>query len=39
VLVLLDEVELDELDELITESWCTRAPKRVRAAYLASQSS
>ena len=38
VLVLLDEVELDELEELITESWCTRAPKRVLAAYLASQS-
>ena len=37
VLVLLDEVELDELEELITESWCTRAPKRVLAAYLASQ--
>jgi len=38
VLVLLDEVELDELEELITESWITRAPKRVLAAYLASQS-
>ncbi len=38
VLVLLDDVELDELEELITESWITRAPKRVLAAYLASQS-
>ena len=38
VLVLLDEVELDELEELITESWIARAPKRVLAAYLASQS-
>ena len=38
VLVLLDEVELDELEELITESWITRAPKRVLAAYLASRS-
>ena len=37
VLVLLDEVELDELEELITESWITRAPKRVLAAYLATQ--
>jgi hypothetical protein len=37
VLVLLDEVELEELVELITESWITRAPKRVLAAYLASQ--
>jgi len=36
VLVLLDGVELDELEELITESWITRAPKRVLAAYLAS---
>jgi len=31
--VLLDDVELDELEELITESWLTRAPKRVAAAY------
>jgi hypothetical protein len=36
VLVLLGEVGLDELEELITESWITRAPKRVLAAYLAS---
>jgi hypothetical protein len=36
VLILLDEVELDELEELIAESWITRAPKRVLAAYLAS---
>ena len=34
--VLLDDVELDELEELITESWLTRAPKRVTAAYRAS---
>ena len=38
VLVLLDEVGLDELEELITESWVSRAPKRVLAAYLASRS-
>jgi hypothetical protein len=37
VLVLLDDVELDELEELITESWVSRAPKRLLAAYLASQ--
>ncbi len=37
VLVLLDDVDVDELDELITESWITRAPKRVLAAYLTSQ--
>jgi hypothetical protein len=36
-LVLLEEVELDELEELITESWIARAPKRVLSAYLASQ--
>jgi hypothetical protein len=33
VLVHLDAVELDELTELITESWRIKAPKRVLAAY------
>jgi hypothetical protein len=33
VLVSLPEVEVDELQELIVESWFIRAPKRVRAAY------
>ena len=37
VLVLLDAVEPDELEELITESWLSRAPKTVRAAYLTSR--
>lgn len=35
VLVNLPAVELDELTELITDSWLVKAPKRVRAAYLA----
>jgi|SRR5579884_161029 len=35
ILVLLAQIPLDELDELITESWLLRAPKRVAAAYLA----
>ena len=39
VLVNLRAIGVKELRELITESWCTRAPKRVLAAYLASQSS
>ena len=38
ILVLLEKIALDELEELITESWLLRAPKRVAAAYLASQS-
>lgn len=33
VLVRLDAVELDEADELITESWRLRAPKRAVAAF------
>ena len=33
VLVHLPAVELDELTELITESWRLKAPKRVLAAY------
>jgi hypothetical protein len=33
VLVHLDAIELDELTELITESWRLRAPKRVRTAF------
>jgi len=35
VLVHLDAVGVDELTELITDSWRTKAPKRVLAAYLA----
>jgi hypothetical protein len=33
VLVHLDAVGLDELEELITESWRLKAPKRVLAAF------
>jgi hypothetical protein len=33
VLVNLPAIELDELTELITESWRLKAPKRVLAAY------
>lgn len=35
VLVDLDAVDLDELAELITDSWRNKAPKRVLQAYLA----
>ncbi|HMJ77541.1 MAG TPA: MmcQ/YjbR family DNA-binding protein [Iamia sp.] len=34
VLVRLEEVAVDELTELITDSWLTKAPKRVLKAYL-----
>jgi hypothetical protein len=33
VQVNLPAVDVDELRELITESWLIRAPKRVRQAY------
>lgn len=35
VLVRLEAVDVDELTELITESWLNKAPKRVLKAYLA----
>jgi hypothetical protein len=38
VLVRLDEIEVAELTELLTEAWLARAPKRVAAAYLADRS-
>ncbi|HLL07490.1 MAG TPA: MmcQ/YjbR family DNA-binding protein [Nocardioidaceae bacterium] len=38
VLVRLDEIGVDELEELIVESWLTRAPKRLAKEYLASAS-
>ena len=34
VLVRLDLVALEELDEVITEAWLARAPKRLAKAYL-----
>lgn len=36
VLVRLDRIDVDELEDLLTESWRVRAPKRVRAAFDAS---
>ncbi|ALG11787.1 MmcQ/YjbR family DNA-binding protein [Kibdelosporangium phytohabitans] len=35
VLVRLPEIAVAELDELITEAWLTRAPKRMTEEYLA----
>ena len=35
VLVRLDDVGLPVLEELVVEAWLARAPKRLRAAYLA----
>ena len=35
VLVLLDAVSVDELSELVEESWLTVAPKRAAKAWLA----
>ena len=35
VLVLLDAIPLDLLDEVLTEAWLCRAPKRLAAQYLA----
>jgi hypothetical protein len=34
VLVRLEEIALDELEELVTEAWLVRAPKRLAKAYL-----
>jgi hypothetical protein len=34
VLVRLDLIGLDDLDEVITEAWLVRAPKRLAKAYL-----
>jgi hypothetical protein len=34
VLVRLERIDLEELDELITEAWLARAPKRLARAYL-----
>lgn len=38
VLVRVDEIDVAELDELLTEAWLSRAPKRVAQAYLDSSS-
>lgn len=34
VLVRLDAIGLEDLDEVITEAWLARAPKRLVTAYL-----
>jgi hypothetical protein len=34
ILVRLDAIDLATLDEVLTEGWLTRAPKRLAAAYL-----
>jgi hypothetical protein len=34
VLVRLEHIGLDDLDEVITEAWLARAPKRLAKAYL-----
>jgi hypothetical protein len=34
VLVRLDDIAVDELEELITEAWLARAPKRLAQRYL-----
>jgi hypothetical protein len=35
VLVRLDQIAVADLEEVITEAWLARAPKRLRDAYLA----
>jgi hypothetical protein len=37
VLVLLEPIGLDELEEVVTEAWLVRAPKKLAAALLASR--
>ena len=37
VLVRLERIELPELEELITEAWLTRAPKRLAREFLAAR--
>ncbi|MEA2157228.1 MAG: hypothetical protein QOE11_3368 [Solirubrobacteraceae bacterium] len=34
ILVRLDPIALDELEEVVTEAWLARAPKRLLKAYL-----
>jgi hypothetical protein len=35
VLLLIENVELDQLTEVLTDAWLARAPKRLAAAFLA----
>lgn len=37
VLILLDRIEVERLEDIITEAWLVRAPKRLAAAFLAEQ--
>ena len=37
VLVLLENIALDELEEIVTEAWLCRAPKRLVKAFLESR--
>jgi hypothetical protein len=37
VLIRLEKIDLEELGELLIESWLLRAPKRLAAAYLTSR--
>lgn len=37
VLVRLEAIEVEELTELVTDAWLDRAPKKLRAAFLAEQ--
>ncbi|MGN6246177.1 MAG: MmcQ/YjbR family DNA-binding protein [Motilibacteraceae bacterium] len=37
VLVRLDEIDVDDLEELLTEAWLARAPKRLARELLAAQ--
>jgi hypothetical protein len=34
ILVRLDRITVEDLDEVITEAWLARAPKRLGRAYL-----
>ena len=35
VLAVLEKIELDQLEEVLTDAWLCRAPKRLAAAFLA----
>jgi hypothetical protein len=37
ILVRLDDIAMDELEELLTEAWLARAPKRLAQQYLKEQ--
>jgi hypothetical protein len=37
VLVRLDTIDAIELEELIAEAWCNRAPAKLAQAYLAAR--